>query len=112
MTMRRVLVLAVLALLLPKPCAASDPTPLIAMMISVPAVFSSVLVLALASFAPRAGFFASLVFLLIFVGISTTNLGDNLLYLSMAINVIALVVSVAKLSKRPEEADKTLTPGE
>jgi hypothetical protein len=110
MTMRRVLVLAVLALLLPRPCAASDPTPLIALVVGVPAVLLSVLVLALASFAPRAGFFVSLV-LLVFVGVSIGSLGGMLLYLALAINAIAFVVSLVRISKRPEETAQGPAPG-
>lgn len=102
MTMRKVFVLAIFGLLLARPCAASDPTPLIVMVIGVPALFLSLLALTLAASAPRVGFFAALV-LLIFLGASIGSLGGMLVYLSLGINVIALLVSVAKLSREPEK---------
>jgi hypothetical protein len=112
MTMRRMLVLATLGLLLARPCAASDDfTPLVALVFGVPAVVISILVLGLASFSPRAGFFSSFV-LLIVVGIFCASLGGALLYLSLAINAIAFVVSIVRGSKEPEETAKGAALGQ
>jgi hypothetical protein len=93
------LVLATLGLLLARPCAASDDfAPLVALVFGVPAVVISILVLGLASFSPRAGFFSSFV-LLIVIGIFCASLGGALLYLSLAITAIAFVVSIVRGSK-------------
>lgn len=110
--MRRVFVLAFLGLLLARPCAASgDFIPLAAAIVGVPAVLISVVVLALVSPAPKVGFFASLV-LLIVVGVFCASLGGTLLYLALAINAITFVVSIVKISKKPEETAKGPAPRE
>jgi ABC-type proline/glycine betaine transport system permease subunit len=100
MTIRRVLGLTFIALLLPRPCAASDPTGLIAMAIGFPTILLSILALALASFVPRAGFIVSLILLLF----SIAALGewkDGPFYLAIAINVVALLVSIVVGRRKP-----------
>ncbi len=101
----RALALVFLALLLPMPAAASDPTGLFVFFFGLPDVFISIVVLVVAFFAPRFGLFACIALLLVQIPLldwahgSWTESARGPIYLSMGLNAAGILVSVLRMKK-------------